>query len=455
MKTIIFFFSIIISLVLPQALSQDFSSESEFSEAELAQMLAPIALYPDSLLTHVLIAATYPLEIVEAQRWAEKNEDLTSQKITLTLENIDWEPSVKALVSFPSVLNRLNDDLTWTRNLGDAFLQDESSVLESIQQLREQAEQAGSLSQMDNVQVSREDNNIIIQPIQHETIYVPYYDTRVVYGGWHWSHFPPVHWARRNTHYRSEFSAKHGLFAWHRGIHISFDYFFSGFHWNNRHVVVVNHRNSRDYRQRRYIVHGSYAKKWQHKPHHRKGIAYRNHTIKKRFNSHKASVSQSRYHRANEKKLIAQYNRDKRTSIGGRGHKPQRKTKHEALKHRIEKRTLPQRNLAQKDSAKQRSSKHRAPKHSASQINAAKQKKLKYKAKINQGKVNAHRGVALPKKQKPTKPVSSTKQYRKNKGSKNRATNNSRHKETNISAQRKHRNKKSYAHSASKGNQRK
>ena len=101
--------------------------EKFFSEAELAQMLAPIALYPDSLLTHVLIASTYPIEIVEAHRWLIKNDELNAEQAAESVKDFAWDASVKALVPFERILSRLSEDLTWTQQLGDAFLHDEYS----------------------------------------------------------------------------------------------------------------------------------------------------------------------------------------------------------------------------------------------------------------------------------------------------------------------------------------
>lgn len=259
------------------ALQQQVQQEQQlFSEAELAQMLAPIALYPDSLLTHILIAATYPIEIIEAHRWLKKNTRLNTEQVAQAVKDFNWDASVKALVPFDRILSRLSEDLTWTQQLGDAFLQDESVLLESIQRLRKQAQLAGNLGVMDNMEVSYQDSNIVIEAREKEIVYVPYYDTRMVYGAWHWSSYPPVYWQPK----RSVYVSRSTPFYWYAGVHISFDYFFSAFHWHNRQVVVVNtHRSSHRYyeqRPRHLIANGGYAKRWQHQPVHRKGVAYRN-----------------------------------------------------------------------------------------------------------------------------------------------------------------------------------
>jgi hypothetical protein len=267
--------------------------EKSFSEAELAQMLAPIALYPDSLLTHVLIASTYPIEIVEAHRWLIKNDELNAEQAAESVKDFAWDASVKALVPFERILSRLSEDLTWTQQLGDAFLQDESRLLESIQVLRKQAEIAGNLEKMDNMDVSYEDSNIVIEPREKEIVYVPYYDTRMVYGTWHSVSYPPVYWRPRHSVYVSRYNP----FYFHSGVHISFNYFFSAFHWHNRHVVVVNSNHSKhryyEQRPRRLIVNGGYAKRWAHKPKHRKGVAYRTKHTSSKYNNKRVNVSES------------------------------------------------------------------------------------------------------------------------------------------------------------------
>ena len=268
----------------------------QFSEAELAQMLAPIALYPDSLLTHILIASTYPLEVVEAKRWLDKHSELTTEKIAKKVEKKGWDASVKALIPFPRILTRLNDDLTWTRQLGDAFLQDESRLLSAIQLLREQADKAGNLDKMENMAISRENNAIVIEPLQREVVYVPYYDASLVYGNWAWRGYPPVFWSRPLWPHRNYVRVSHySPFYWHSGIHISFNYFFSAFNWHDRHVIVVNPRSGRHYQGRKHIVRSGYAKRWHHQPEHRRGVAYRSNATKARYHSNRESVSQNHY----------------------------------------------------------------------------------------------------------------------------------------------------------------
>ncbi|XQW86112.1 DUF3300 domain-containing protein [Thalassotalea piscium] len=259
--------------------------ERQFSEAELAQMLAPIALYPDALLTHVLIASTYPLEVVEAERWLSKRESLTKKQIISQSEGLDWDASVIALLPFPSIVKKLNEDLTWMQNLGDAFLQDEEQLIATIQVLRQQAEASGNLDKMDNVQVVREKTTIIIEPAEPEVVYVPYYDTRVVYGRWHWERNPPVFWNR--PHY---YGYNRGPFYWNTGIHIGFNFFFGDIHWDNRHVIV-DYSRPRKYHSRIRVSTSSHAKRWHHEPVHRKGVAYRSTHLKQKYSSSRPVAS--------------------------------------------------------------------------------------------------------------------------------------------------------------------
>lgn len=268
--------------------------QAQYSEAELAQILAPIALYPDSLLSHVVIASTYPLEVIEAFRWREENSHISAEQAVELAQQKGWDPSVAALVAFPSVLERLNEDLAWTQNLGNAFLEDEQLVLDVIQDLRQQAEHVDTLKNLRNMKVTKVHRQIVIEPVQQEVIYVPYYDTRVVYGNWRWHRYPPVYW-QRPAHYTSVSFGRGGLgfstgFYWNRGIHISFDYFFSAFNWRSRHLVVTHHHKTRSYRSHRRIATSHVAKRWQHQPSHRRGVAYRSAKSYAKYGQHKQYV---------------------------------------------------------------------------------------------------------------------------------------------------------------------
>ncbi len=247
------------------------SPEPWFSQAEIDQMLAPVALYPDSVLSHVLIAATYPLEVVQAARWSRDNPGLNGELAVDAVENQDWDPSVKALVAFPELLKRMDDDIEWTQRLGDAFLVQEADVVAAIQHLRDQAYASGHLRSDEHVRVVRETEVIYIEPVQTRTVYVPYYDPRVVYGRWRWTSYPPVYW-HHPPRYVSGVS-----FYWGPAYRIAPTFYFSSFHWSRKQVVVVNHHHyhgDRHFRSGREVASYRGARHWQHNPHHRRGVNY-------------------------------------------------------------------------------------------------------------------------------------------------------------------------------------
>src|ERR1700739_179680 len=159
---------------------------TEFNVEQLDAMLAPIALYPDELLTQTLMASTYPLQVVAAARWLEKdnNKDLKGDGLPKALESQNWDPSVKSLVPFPQVIAMMNDNLEWTQQLGYAVATQQAAVLDSVQRLRRQAQSAGSLKTTAQQRVVVEKETIVIQPADTQTVYVPLYNPAEVYGTW-------------------------------------------------------------------------------------------------------------------------------------------------------------------------------------------------------------------------------------------------------------------------------
>ena len=147
-----------------------------FRQEELDQILAPIALYPDSLLAQILMAATYPLEVVQADRWVKQNRNLPPEALNDALDRQNWDPSVKALVPFPDVLSMMSERLDWTQRVGDAFLAQEADVMDSIQQLRAKAYAAGNLRSTQQLAVSRQGAIIVIEPANPQVVYVPVYN---------------------------------------------------------------------------------------------------------------------------------------------------------------------------------------------------------------------------------------------------------------------------------------
>jgi len=166
-----------------------------YSQQQLDQMLAPVALYPDSLLAQVLMASTYPLEVVQAQRFVEARPGLQGDGLARAIAPMPWDPSVKALVQFPSVLAMMNDRLDWMQQLGQAFLSQQPVVMDTVQQLRERAQMAGNLQSGPQQRVLVEERTIVIEPVNPQLVYVPYYNPVVAYGNWWWPAAQPVYWA--------------------------------------------------------------------------------------------------------------------------------------------------------------------------------------------------------------------------------------------------------------------
>ncbi|TKB49681.1 DUF3300 domain-containing protein [Ferrimonas aestuarii] len=282
--------ALVCTLGISGALTSSIANAASFSAGERAQILAPIALYPDSLLSHILIASTYPLEVVQACRLQLAHPNWSVEQLMASPKALEWDPSVVALLAFPTVLDKLSSDLEWTQRLGDAFLDDEVQVMASIQSLRQQAYEADSFDDMAHMKVTRVQQQIIIEPVNPQIVYVPYYSTRVVYGHWHWAHYPPVYW-RPHPHY---YWGHHGHWRWNAGVSIHFNYFFTAFHWghHSHHLVVTHHHRSHHYKHHRKIAVSKGAQRWQHKPHHRRGVGYKSRSVATRYGMH------SKAHRA-------------------------------------------------------------------------------------------------------------------------------------------------------------
>src|SRR6266481_1855329 len=244
------------------------------TQQELDQMLAPIALYPDSLLSQIFMASTYPLEVVEAARWSRGNPGLTGQQAVDAVEQKDWDASVKSLAAFPQVLAMMDQQLEWTARLGDVFIAQEPQVMETVQSLRQKAYAAGNLRSTQQASVVQQGDALAIEPAAPQVVYVPYYDTRVVYGSWWWPAYPPVYWAPWPGYYVYPGFA----FAWGGGIRVGSGFFFSSCDWRARHVTIVNVTNVFVNRSgvvnRPAPVRTGQPVVWQHDPGHRRGVPY-------------------------------------------------------------------------------------------------------------------------------------------------------------------------------------
>ncbi len=166
------------------------------SQAQLEALVAPIALYPDPLVSQILMASTYPLEVSEATNWLRANSNLKGNALNTALQQQNWDASVKSLVSFPPVLEMMGSQLTWTQNLGNAVLAQQSDTMSAIQALRAKAKKTGALQsnsqQTVTSQGSGSSETIVIQPANPQVVYVPSYNPTVVYGAWPYPAYPPV-----------------------------------------------------------------------------------------------------------------------------------------------------------------------------------------------------------------------------------------------------------------------
>jgi hypothetical protein len=226
-----------------------------FPQAQLDAMLAPIALYPDSLLSQVLMAASYPRDVADAARWSRENSGLQGAEAVRAVQDAPWDPSVVSLVAFPQVLAMMAERPQWTEDLGAAFVGQPREVMDTVQQLRARADAAGTLRSSDHMLVDRRGYDYVIEPSSPETVYVPYYDPRQAYGNWWWPDSPPVYW---NPWPGYSYAFGYGGLGWGYGIAIGSGFWFSALDWPHRYVYYSHHRP--------WYHHGSYrgGDRWRH-----------------------------------------------------------------------------------------------------------------------------------------------------------------------------------------------
>lgn len=170
------------TLAVRQADAGPSEQSAQQTPAELQQLVAPFALYPDALVAQILAASTYPTQIVEAERWLQKNSKLQGEELAKEADKQSWDPSVKALTQFPSVLAKMNDSLSWTSAVGDAYYNQQQDVLDAVQVMRKRAEDAGTLQSTTQQTVATQGSTIVIEPADSNVCYLPIYDPWTVYG---------------------------------------------------------------------------------------------------------------------------------------------------------------------------------------------------------------------------------------------------------------------------------
>jgi hypothetical protein len=282
---------VVLALILfkPAVVFGQEESKKVFSPEELDQMVAPVALYPDSLLAQVLMASTYPIEIVQADRFSKKNKDMKGEKLLEAAKEEDWDPTVKSLLEFPEVLAMMSEQLDWTTKMGDAFLAQQKDVMDSVQRLRKKANESGNLKTTKEQTVVVEKETIIIQPSNPQVIYVPAYNPTVVYGTWAYPAYPPY------PYYPPGYGMAAATFGFMVGVAVgSSGCCWGNCNWGHGDVNIdINRENNftknnynkeraSQYQQQRGQQGGKQT--WQHNPESRKGAAYRDNATAQKYN---------------------------------------------------------------------------------------------------------------------------------------------------------------------------
>jgi hypothetical protein len=255
-------------------------NQASFSQAQIQQLVAPIALYPDSLLTQILMASTYPLEVVEAARWSRDNPTIKGQALQGAMQAQSWDPSVKALTAVPQTLEMMNDKLAWMEELGDAFLAQQQDVLNAVQKLRAEAQAAGNLQSTPQqivttasvpagVVASGAQRPIVIEPVNPDVYYVPVYNPAVVYGTWDYPNYPAFYWSPAG------FVASN-IISFGAGVAVGAAIWGGCDWWHNNVIINVNQYN--------IFNHTNIANDvWAHNPAHRGNVPYSNAALAQRF----------------------------------------------------------------------------------------------------------------------------------------------------------------------------
>jgi hypothetical protein len=221
------------------AMAQVPDRAAPLSRAELDQVLAPIALYPDTLLSDVLAASTNPRDVAEAASWS-RVYGLRGEDAVRAAQDRGWDPSVVALTAFPEVLEMLDARRDWSMRLADAFIAQPEEVMDTVQDLRARADAAGNLRSSEEMVVQRQGDDYVIEPPAPEYLYVPYYDPRVVYGDWWWSAYPPVYWAAWPGY---AVGYRHYGLCWGPRVWLGSGWFhYARFDWSRRHFRYASHR---------------------------------------------------------------------------------------------------------------------------------------------------------------------------------------------------------------------
>jgi hypothetical protein len=256
------------------------SGDQSLKPEQIDALVSPIALYPDTLMAEVLMASTYPLEVVQAARWMEQNKNLKGDALKAEVDKQGWDESIKSLTATPDVLKMMSDKLDWTQKLGDAVLAQQTDVMDSVQRLRAKADANNKLQSTKQQKVSKKSEGgkqyIVIEPTDPQTVYVPYYDPAVVYGAWPYPAYPPYYWGASYWPGGGAllatglaFGAGYAVGRWASGG----NYWGGGVNWGNNNINV-----------NRPVNINTGGNNWNHNVDHRHGVRYNNKDVANKFN---------------------------------------------------------------------------------------------------------------------------------------------------------------------------
>ncbi len=273
----------------PAAAAAGAAEAPPFKPEEIEQIVAPVALYPDSLMLQIMMAATYPLEVVQAHRWLQANKGLTGDALDTALKDEDWDPSVKSICAFPDIVKRMNDNLDWTQDMGDAFLAQEKDVLDAVQRMRAKAKAEGNLESTEQQTVKVEQEVIIIEQPNPEVVYVPTYYPTVVYGSaWYYPWRYPALYVPPPYGYAA-FSFAAGVACGAMWSHCDWHGDYHGGHNTKVNIDIDkqnnfnNRTNTADRAQRQRDRQGQSGGKWNHDASHRRGVNYKSPSVSNRY----------------------------------------------------------------------------------------------------------------------------------------------------------------------------
>jgi hypothetical protein len=291
-------FRLVLALLLTVPLTAGAQNAPTFSSEQLDQMMAPIALYPDALLSQVLMAATYPADVADAVTWAKAHQSIKGDEAVKAVQNEPWDPSVQSLVAFPQVLAIMGEKPEWVQNVGDAFLADPNAVMDSVQRLRQKAQAAGNLKSGEQITVSTEPapppaqppaanapppptQIITIVPANPQVIYVPTYNPTVVFGPWWYPSYPPVYIPPPPGWGFVAGAVTAGI-AWGVAAGVS-NALWGGMNWGRGDVNInVNRYNNINVNNR--INSNNNNVNWRHNGDNRRGVPYRDANSRNQYN---------------------------------------------------------------------------------------------------------------------------------------------------------------------------